>query len=356
MTGRPAAAGPRVVALGGGHGLAASLAALRQVTDELTAVVTVADDGGSSGRLRAEYPALLPPGDLRMALAALAGDDDDGRLWSEVLQHRFAGDGAAGRARRSATCCWPALHRTCSATRSPALDEAGRLLGARGRVLPMSLEPLDIVAEVARARTDADRRPRGARPGRGRRHHAAGSSASAWSRPTRGLPGGGRRHPGGRPGRPRSGLVVHQRAAAPAGARAARGAARAAGPTVLVLNLAAAAGGDRRLLAAGSTSRCSRRTRPDLRVDVVLADRRHRRAIREALARSGARTLGAELVLAPVAVDDGIAAARPGAAGRRLPRGAVGACRRAGQTARHARHDRTTSARSSSTGGHRAWR
>ena len=61
---------PSVVALGGGHGLAASLRALRRVTNQLTAVVTVADDGGSSGRLRAQFD-ILPPGDLRMALAAL---------------------------------------------------------------------------------------------------------------------------------------------------------------------------------------------------------------------------------------------------------------------------------------------
>ena len=65
---------PRVVALGGGHGLAASLAALRRVTPDITAIVTVADDGGSSGRLRREF-GVLPPGDLRMALAALCGDD-----------------------------------------------------------------------------------------------------------------------------------------------------------------------------------------------------------------------------------------------------------------------------------------
>ena len=73
---------PSVVAFGGGHGLSASLSALRQVTTKLTAVVTVADDGGSSGRLRAEFPSLLPPGDLRMALAALCGDDEVGRAWS----------------------------------------------------------------------------------------------------------------------------------------------------------------------------------------------------------------------------------------------------------------------------------
>ena len=66
---------PKVVSLGGGHGLAATLTALRGITSEITAVVTVADNGGSSGRLRAEFGS-LPPGDLRMALAALCSDDD----------------------------------------------------------------------------------------------------------------------------------------------------------------------------------------------------------------------------------------------------------------------------------------
>src|ERR671926_438550 len=83
---------PRVVALGGGHGLYASLEALRLVTDQLTAVVTVADDGGSSGRLREELGA-LPPGDLRMALVALAGTDDVAGIWAELTQRRFAGPG-----------------------------------------------------------------------------------------------------------------------------------------------------------------------------------------------------------------------------------------------------------------------
>ena len=76
--------GSAVVAFGGGHGLHTSLTALRRITDRLTAVVTVADDGGSSGRLRSEF-GCLPPGDLRMALAALCGDDqvgDVGRVFS----------------------------------------------------------------------------------------------------------------------------------------------------------------------------------------------------------------------------------------------------------------------------------
>ena len=84
-----------MVAFGGGHGLSASLSALRRVTDQLTAIVTVADDGGSSGRLRDELNC-LPPGDLRMALAALCGDDESGRTWADVLQYRFTSDGPLG--------------------------------------------------------------------------------------------------------------------------------------------------------------------------------------------------------------------------------------------------------------------
>ena len=146
---RPAAQpppdGPRVVALGGGHGLAASLQALRQVTPHLTAVVTVADDGGSSGRLRDEL-GVLPPGDLRMALAALAGEDDWGRAWAALLQHRFAGDGPlAGHAVGNLVLAG-LTGSTGDAIR--ALDLTAQLVGAVGRVLPMSCVPLEIVAEV----------------------------------------------------------------------------------------------------------------------------------------------------------------------------------------------------------------
>ena len=82
----------RVVALGGGHGLAATLSSLRAITDQITAIVTVADNGGSSGRLREEFP-IFPPGDLRMALAALCGEDNWGSTWANVLQHRFKSNG-----------------------------------------------------------------------------------------------------------------------------------------------------------------------------------------------------------------------------------------------------------------------
>jgi uncharacterized cofD-like protein len=139
-----------VVAFGGGHGLHASLSALRLLVDELvvddlTAVVTVADNGGSSGRLRKEF-GVLPPGDLRMALAALCGRNEWGVTWSRVLQHRFAGEGEMRDhviGNLLIVGLWELL-----GDHVDALDYVGRLLGATGRVLPMALVPMDITAEV----------------------------------------------------------------------------------------------------------------------------------------------------------------------------------------------------------------
>ncbi|KQX66625.1 uridine diphosphate-N-acetylglucosamine-binding protein YvcK [Angustibacter sp. Root456] len=136
---------PAVVALGGGHGLAASLGALRHLTDRLTAVVTVADDGGSSGRLRREL-GVLPPGDLRMALAALCADGDWGTTWRDVLQHRFASQGELHNhsvGNLLIVALWELLGDSVQ-----GLDWVGRLLGVQGRVLPMSSVPLDIEATV----------------------------------------------------------------------------------------------------------------------------------------------------------------------------------------------------------------
>ena len=131
----------KVVALGGGHGLAATLAALRQITQEITAIVTVADNGGSSGRLRDEFP-IFPPGDLRMALTALCADDDWGRTWAEILQHRFDSDGDLnGHAMGNLL-----LASMWNAGDDPvvALDRVGQLLKVIGRVLPMAAVALDI--------------------------------------------------------------------------------------------------------------------------------------------------------------------------------------------------------------------
>jgi uncharacterized cofD-like protein len=139
-----------VVALGGGHGLHASLTALRMLVDdltvdELTAVVTVADNGGSSGRLRGEF-GVLPPGDLRMALAALCGDDEWGDTWARVLQHRFEGDGEM-RGHVVGNLLIVGLWELLG-DHVDALDWVGRLLGAKGRVLPMAMTPMEITAEV----------------------------------------------------------------------------------------------------------------------------------------------------------------------------------------------------------------
>lgn len=138
----------RAVALGGGHGLHATLSALRRLTDDITAVVVVADDGGSSGRIRRELD-ILPLGDLRMALGALAGQVDAGpenTLWQRVFEHRYGGHGAlAGHAVGNLV-----LAGLLEVLDDPvaALDQACRLLGVSGRVLPMSTRPVDIEADV----------------------------------------------------------------------------------------------------------------------------------------------------------------------------------------------------------------
>ncbi|MEI6869789.1 MAG: uridine diphosphate-N-acetylglucosamine-binding protein YvcK [Actinomycetota bacterium] len=140
--------GKKVVALGGGHGLAATLTALRSYTSDITAIVTVADNGGSSGRLRQEFP-ILPPGDLRMALAALCSDDEWGRSWAEIMQYRFTSEGelnghAIGNLLLAAL--WDRDEDTVA-----GLDRVGTLLKVIGRVLPMAAEPLDIEATFENA-------------------------------------------------------------------------------------------------------------------------------------------------------------------------------------------------------------
>ncbi|MEU7846245.1 2-phospho-L-lactate transferase CofD family protein [Micromonospora parva] len=171
----------RVVAFGGGHGLSASLRALRHCAPELdldiTAVVTVGDDGGSSGRLRAERGG-LPPGDLRQALVALAGDHPATRRSAGLFQHRFAAvpvgvPRSDGTDRGPVASDGPAPHGTDGASVGTdgltghavgnlvlcglmellgdpvaALEHAGAMLGAVGRVLPMSRQPVGIEARV----------------------------------------------------------------------------------------------------------------------------------------------------------------------------------------------------------------
>lgn len=141
----PPVSGPVVAAMGGGHGLSATLSALCRLTGNISAIVGVADNGGSSGRLRAEF-GVVPPGDLRMALAALCPDDAIGRTWSQVLQHRYRGEGAlSGHAVGNLlmSALWQQTGDVVT-----GLDYLGALVDARGRVLPASVVPLDLVAEV----------------------------------------------------------------------------------------------------------------------------------------------------------------------------------------------------------------
>lgn len=137
--------GPKVVALGGGHGLYASLSGLKLLTRNITAIVTVADDGGSSGRLRSEF-GVLPPGDLRMALAALCDDGDWGQTWRDVLQYRFCSDGdldGHSLGNLLITGLWDLLDEPVA-----GLDWVGRLLNVKGRVVPMASVPLAIEADI----------------------------------------------------------------------------------------------------------------------------------------------------------------------------------------------------------------
>ncbi|WP_433302863.1 gluconeogenesis factor YvcK family protein [Actinoplanes sp. CA-030573] len=140
----------RVVAFGGGHGLGAALRGLRHAGRELdldiTAIVTVGDDGGSSGRLLAERDALLPVGDLRQALAALAGDDPVEQRTAKLFQHRFAGDDSlAGHAVGNLL-----LLGLIEMLSDPvvALEHAAAMVGAQGRVLPMARHAVGIEADV----------------------------------------------------------------------------------------------------------------------------------------------------------------------------------------------------------------
>ena len=146
------------MAFGGGHGLAAALGAWRQLTPHLTAVVTVADDGGSSGRIRREMP-VLPPGDLRMALAALAGPVERSQELAALLQHRLGGTCVlAGHPVGNLMLTGLAeMHRGDTVR---ALDEVAELLDCCGRVLPMADVPLDLVARVETVDPDDPERAR----------------------------------------------------------------------------------------------------------------------------------------------------------------------------------------------------
>ena len=290
----------RVVALGGGHGLAASLAALRRVVDDLTAVVTVADNGGSSGRLRHEL-GVLPPGDLRQALAALCGDDEWGSTWAKVMQHRFASSGelhdhAVGNV--LIVALWELLGEHVA-----GLDWVARLLGAKGRVLPMTAVPLDITARVAGLdpadpdRLETVRGQVGVATTRGRVVDVALEPADPPACAEAVAAVKAASHVVLGPGSWFTSVIPHLLVPGLSDALCDTEATR-----VVTLNLAPQAGETEgfspdahlEVLAAHA---------PRVRVDVVLADRQSVQDV--AALRRAAHSLGAELIVADVAVDDG---------------------------------------------------
>lgn len=134
--------GPKIVAIGGGTGLSMLLKGIKHITNNITAVVTVGDDGGSSGRLR-EDMGILPPGDIRNCIAALADDED---LITKLFQYRFkSGEGLEGHSFGNLF-----LTALCAITGDMvrAVKESSNVLSIRGRVLPSTLDDMKLVAEM----------------------------------------------------------------------------------------------------------------------------------------------------------------------------------------------------------------
>ena len=138
--------GPRVVALGGGTGLSTLLRGLKKYTGNLTAIVTVADDGGSSGRLRQEYR-ILPPGDFRQCITALA---DVEPLMTTLFQHRFREGSLNGH---SFGNLFIMAMAEITGDFEHAIRESGRVLAVRGQIIPSTLRDVTLVAEMASGET-----------------------------------------------------------------------------------------------------------------------------------------------------------------------------------------------------------
>jgi len=134
--------GPRIVTIGGGHGLATLLRGLKSHTRNLTAVVTVADDGGSSGRLR-ESHGILPPGDIRNCLAALSNDE---ALLTQLFQYRFSG--SPDLEGHSFGNLFITALADITGSFEDAVAESGRVLSVNGRVLPSTLHDVKLVASM----------------------------------------------------------------------------------------------------------------------------------------------------------------------------------------------------------------
>lgn len=134
--------GPQIAVIGGGHGLATLLRGLKKYTRNITAIVTVADDGGSSGKLR-ESRGMLPPGDIRNCLAALSSDED---LITQLFQYRFTSDEPDLEGHSFGNLLISALSEITGSFEK-AVVEAGRALSVNGRVIPSTLNDVRLVAD-----------------------------------------------------------------------------------------------------------------------------------------------------------------------------------------------------------------
>jgi uncharacterized cofD-like protein len=134
--------GPRLVTIGGGTGMSAMLRGIKRYTGNIAAIVTVADDGGSSGRLRGEYR-VLPPGDFRQCLTALAETEP---LMTSLFSHRFTGEGSLGGHSFGNLF----IMAMCEITGNfeHALRESGRVLAVRGQIIPSTLQDVTLCANV----------------------------------------------------------------------------------------------------------------------------------------------------------------------------------------------------------------
>jgi uncharacterized cofD-like protein len=132
---------PKIVAIGGGHGLASLLRGLKHLTSNITAIVTVADDGGSSGRLRREM-GVLPPGDFRMCITALANDES---LVTHLFQYRFGGE--SGLAGHNFGNLFITAMAALTGSFERALEESSKVLASTGRIIPSTLNDVTLCAE-----------------------------------------------------------------------------------------------------------------------------------------------------------------------------------------------------------------
>lgn len=148
--------GPRIVVIGGGHGLATLLRGLKGHTHNLTAIVTVADDGGSSGRLR-DSSGILPPGDIRNCLAALSNDED---LLTQLFQYRFS-SGENGLEGHSFGNLFISALSEITGSFEQAVAESGRVLSVHGQVIPATLHDVRLVADMTLPLSDSKVRVKG---------------------------------------------------------------------------------------------------------------------------------------------------------------------------------------------------